>query len=143
MKELVINSKMFSNKQIDYIYKEYFGYHTEALYGWGNDFFSKQLKRELTDAEEAEIFLALFKRLIDDGIILVRCPIDNETEKEIRGIKFWNTTSDKIVEYIREVFPKNLIHLKGLEGTDDEYIHFWYQRCPYIGWVDKETGKIY
>lgn len=143
MKKFIINSEMFNKEQIDKIYDDCLGFHIDALYGWGNDFFSKKLKRKLTYNEEAEIFLALLKRFIDDGIILVCCPVSDEPEKEIEGIKFWDTTSDNIINYIRSIFPKNLIHLSGTEGTDDEFIYFWYQHCPEIGWINKETGKVY
>ncbi|ASM35197.1 Uncharacterized protein conserved in bacteria [Campylobacter sputorum subsp. bubulus] len=138
-----LNSNIFTKEQIDVIYNENLGYWVNCLYGWGNEFFSEQLERKLTYEEEAEVFLALFKRMIDDGLILAISPTKDAPEKEIDGLSVWDVSSDKMIEYIRSVFPKDIIHLKGLEDTDTAYIKFWYEDCPEIYWVDKETGKIF
>lgn len=56
----------------------------------------------------------------------------------------WNVSSDKMIEYIRSVLPKDLKHLnENIKDTQDEWGKFWYYDCPQIRWVDKETGQIY
>lgn len=140
----IINSDMFSKEQIDEVYDWMFTNWVSSLHGWGNEFFSKQLGRQTTYEEEAEIFLALFKRMIDKGLILAYIPIDGEPVKELQGDMFWDVSSDRMIEYIRSVFPSNLKFLYGgLDDINDEFIKFWHIDCPPIRWVDKETGKIY
>lgn len=99
--------------------------------------------------EEVEAFLIVFKRLVDDGIILVLPPIKGEPTKkvpnDIANDDFWDVSSDKMIEYIRSVLPKNLKFLNGgLDDKDDEYSKFWYSECPEIRWVDKnDNNKVY
>ncbi|CAD7289742.1 hypothetical protein LMG7974_01820 [Campylobacter majalis] len=97
-----------------------------------------------TIEEDIEAFLYLFKRLVDEGLILVHAPINGEPEKEIQGDKFWDVSSDRMIEYIRSVLPSDPKFLwGGLDDKDDEWSKFWYYDCPTIRWVDKETGQIY
>ncbi|MDY6120801.1 MAG: hypothetical protein SPI03_05645 [Campylobacter sputorum] len=84
------------------------------MYGLGDELFAKDLGRKITYEEEAEIFLALFKRMIDDGLILAHAPIKDEPEKELQGDQFWDVSSDKMIEYIRSEFPSDLKNLNGV-----------------------------
>ncbi|ASM35180.1 Uncharacterised protein [Campylobacter sputorum subsp. bubulus] len=146
--KLLINSKMFSDEQIEEIYDWAFSNWVSSLYGWGKELFAKDLGRKITYEEEAEIFLALFKRMIDDGLILAHSPIKDEPEKELQGDQFWDVSSDKMIEYIRSEFPSDLKYLNGADDENDEWGKsewgkFWYGNCPHIRWVDKDTGQIY
>lgn len=144
MKELKISPEMFTQEQLDEIIDWSFTNWVDSLHGLGNKFFEKDLGREVTDEEEQEIFLALFKRMIDEGLILAHAPINGEPEKEIQGDKFWDVSSDKMIEYIRSVLPSDPKYLWSNFGNkDDEWGKFWYYDCPQIRWVDKETGQIY
>lgn len=86
MKELTINSQMFSKEHLDEVIDECFTLWVSALYGWGS-WFEDVVSREISYEEEAEIFLALFKRMVDEELILV-CALQGEPEKEIEGIGF-------------------------------------------------------
>ena len=136
---------MFTKEQLDEVIDWNFTYQVDCLYGWADEFFEKDLGRKVTDEEAMEIFLALFKRMIDEGLILAHTPIKGEPKKEIQGDKFWDVSSDRMLEYIRSVLPSNPKFLWGTfpEDKDDEWGKFWYGKCPTIRWVDKETGKIY
>ncbi|ASM35192.1 Uncharacterised protein [Campylobacter sputorum subsp. bubulus] len=140
--KLLINSKMFSDEQIEEIYDWAFSNWVSSLYGWGNELFAKDLGRKITYEEEAEIFLALFKRMIDDGLILAHAPL-GEPKKELQGDQFWDVSSDKMIEYIRSEFPSDLKYLDGVDDENDEWGKFWYERSIKIRWVDKDTGQIY
>ncbi|ASM35196.1 Uncharacterised protein [Campylobacter sputorum subsp. bubulus] len=142
MKEFLINPHMFTQEHIEYILEYYFGYWVDALYGLGNELFAKDLGRKITYEEEAEIFLALFKRMIDDGLILAHAPL-GEPKKELQGDQFWDVSSDKMIEYIRSEFPSDLKYLDGVDDENDEWGKFWYERSIKIRWVDKDTGQIY
>ena len=52
---------------------------------------------------------------------------NSEKEKELAGEKFWDTNSDKMIEYIRSILPKNLKALNGgLDDKDCEREKFWF-----------------
>jgi hypothetical protein len=53
--------------------------------------------------------------MINDGLILAISPINGDIEKEIQGDKFWDASSDKMVEYIKSILSKDL---KKLDGSD-------------------------
>ena len=116
-------------------YETTFGSYVTTLY----------IKYDKYNAQEnAEAFLYLFKRLIDEGLILAHAPINGEPEKEIQGDQFWDVSSDRMIEYIRSVLPSDPEFLwSSLDDKDDEWGKFWYYDCPQIRWVDKETGQIY
>ena len=124
------------------IYSGYFGCGMLTLYGNGEYEFD-------TLEEEIEAFLYLFKKFVDNGLILVLPPIKGEPTKKVPNDNanddFWDVSSDKMVEYIRSVMPKNLKFLNGgLDDKDDEWGKFWYGNCPWIRWVDKNDGnKVY
>ena len=132
------NYKIHKNIDNHYmeIYNDYFGCSLLTL------FTQDDLEFE-TIEDDIEAFLYLLKKFIDSGFILVISPLDGEKEKTIQNIKFWDTTSDKIIEYIRKKLPKNLNSLYGGISNDDSFIKFWYKDCPDIRWINKETGKIY
>ena len=110
--------------------------------GW--IFFSKELGRKVTYKEEAEIFLALFKRLVDDGFIFVSPPNKTEPTKEIQGKIFWDTSSDKMVTYLRNIMPSNLefLELSDNDENYEQYNQFWYCDCLNIHWIDIDSGKV-
>ena len=127
----IVDSKLYE------IYHGYFGCSCLTV-------FSNEEYEFDTIEEDVEAFLYLFKRLVDEGLILVHAPINGEPQKEIQGDKFWDVSSDRMIEYIRSVLPSNPKFLwGGLDDKDDEWGKFWYYDCPQIRWVDKETGQIY
>jgi hypothetical protein len=51
--------------------------------------------------------------------------------------ELWDETSENIIAYIKDIFPKDITNENDTRLTD-----FWYDTCPEIGWVDQETGEI-
>ena len=146
--KLNLNSNIFDKDDLDYVVDWCFTNWVSSVYFISGDIFVKKFNREPTYEEYAEIFLALFKRLVDEEIILVLPPIKGEPTKKVPNDNanddFWDVSSDRMIEYIRSVLPKNLKFLNGvLDDKDDEYSKFWYSECPWIRWVDKTDGKIY
>ena len=90
-------SKIRKNIDSNYmeIYADYFGCSLLTLFTQDNLEFE-------TIEDEVEAFLYLLKKFIDSGLILVVSPLSGEKEKIIQNIKFWDTTSDAIIEYIRQ-----------------------------------------
>lgn len=131
-------SKIRKNIDSNYmeIYADYFGCSLLTLFTQDNLEFE-------TIEDEVEAFLYLLKKFIDSGLILVVSPLSGEKEKIIQNIKFWGTTSDAIIEYIRQKLPKNLNSLYGRINDNDSFVKFWYKDCPDIRWVNRKTGKIY
>ncbi|WP_035142528.1 hypothetical protein [Campylobacter concisus] len=131
-------SKIRKNIDSNYmeIYADYFGCSLLTLFTQDNLEFE-------TIEDEVEAFLYLLKKFIDSGLILVVSPLSGEKEKIIQNIKFWDTTSDAIIEYIRQKLPKNLNSLYGRINDNDSFVKFWYKDCPDIRWVNRKTGKIY
>ncbi|MCR4941585.1 MAG: hypothetical protein K5978_02165 [Campylobacter sp.] len=150
-----MNKIQLSDEQIKNAYDENFGCFVDSLYYWGEELSEKNWDKKISYEKNAEIFLAVFKGLIDKGLILAITPdcfydkktkTYNTTIKKIAREKdaFWDVSSDEMIEYIRSVFPDNLRWLRGGKDSDDEiYAQFWYIDCPGIRWVDKETGEIY
>ncbi len=144
MKNLLIDSTIFSEKNLNFVIDEYFSNWVSSIYYAGEYIFIDKFHKEPTYEEALKIFLALFKRMIDEGLILAGAPINGEPEKEIQGDQFWDVSSDRMIEYIRSVLPSDPKYLCSNFGNkDDEWGKFWYSDCPQIRWVDKETGKIY
>ncbi len=144
MKNLLIDSTIFSEKDLNFVIDEYFSNWVSSIYYAGRYIFIDKFHKEPTSDEALKIFLALFKRMIDEGLILAGAPINGEPEKEIQGDQFWDVSSDRMIEYIRSVLPSDPEFLYGgLDDKDDEWGKFWYGKCPQIRWVDKETGQIY
>ena len=131
-------SKIRKNIDSNYmeIYADYFGCSLLTLFTQDNLEFE-------TIEDEVEAFLYLLKKFIDSGLILVVSPLSGEKEKIIQNIKFWDTTSDAIIEYIRQKLPKNLNSLYGRINDNDSFVKFWYKDCPDIRWANRKTGKIY
>lgn len=120
-------SKIRKNIDSNYmeIYADYFGCSLLTLFTQDNLEFE-------TIEDEVEAFLYLLKKFIDSGLILVVSPLSGEKEKIIQNIKFWDTTSDAIIEYIRQKLPKNLNSLYGRINDNDSFVKFWYKDCPDI-----------
>ena len=118
-------SKIRKNIDSNYmeIYADYFGCSLLTLFTQDNLEFE-------TIEDEVEAFLYLLKKFIDSGLILVVSPLSGEKEKIIQNIKFWDTTSDTIIEYIRQKLPKNLNSLYGRINDNDSFVKFWYKDCP-------------
>ena len=169
-----MNSDIFNQDDFDFIWEEHSGCWVDSIYYAGCEIFEKKFNREPTCEESAEIFLALFKRLVDEGIILVLPPVKGEPTKkapnDIANDDFWDVSSDKMIEYIRSVLPKDLRYLENNIYDENEPIQydkwyewydektqirhvsnvkndlwgkFWYSDCPWIRWVDKTDGKVY
>ena len=142
--------------EISYIKKIVNKYYNEALecFGcssrilfWNYDEFKNNLEYNF------EAFLYMLKKLIDNGEILVLVPYcfyDKQTKtystkiKKINGERdiFWDIPSDEIINYTRSVLPKDLNDISNYSNSKN-YGIFWYDDCPQIRWIDKETGKIY
>ena len=142
--------------EISYIKKIVNKYYNEALecFGcsshilfWNYDEFKNNLEYNF------EAFLYMLKKLIDNGEILVLVPYcfyDKQTKtystkiKKINGERaiFWDIPSDEIINYTRSVLPKDLNDISNYSNSKN-YGIFWYDDCPQIRWVYKETGKIY
>ncbi|ASM35193.1 Uncharacterised protein [Campylobacter sputorum subsp. bubulus] len=94
--------------------------------------------------EENELFLAVLKRLLDEGLIVLYPPSDLvkkdefvSTRMDIDGYGIWDISSNEAIEYIRKHMPLDP------DYSDDDTIPYWFGNyCPRIGWVDKDTGKI-
>ncbi len=153
MKNLLIDSTIFNKKDLEFV-DGYFSNWVSSIYFAGRYIFIDKFHKEPTYEEAIKIFLALFKRMIDDGLILAITPdcfydektkTYNTTIKKIAGEKdaFWDVSSDEMIEYIRSVLPSDLSGLGADPGSDDDmHVKFWYIDCPGIRWVDKEDGKI-
>lgn len=55
-------------------------------------------------------------------------------KRKFKVTNFWDASSDKMVDYIKSILPKDLKKL-------DRFDMFWYEDYPRIGWEDQETGK--
>ncbi|VVH62287.1 hypothetical protein BSPWISOX_452, partial [uncultured Gammaproteobacteria bacterium] len=54
------------------------------------------------------------------------------------GDTVWGLPSKEIIQYMRDVFPKDIE-----KENDGKLIDFWFsEECPQIGWVDQKTGEI-
>ena len=115
---------MFDKDDLDYVIDWYFTYWVDSIYSAGCEIFEQKFDIEPTCKESAEIFLALFKRLVDEGIILVLPPIKGEPTKkvpnDIANDDFWDVSSDKMIEYIRSVMPKDLRYLDDTFHSKDD-----------------------
>ncbi|KAB0581003.1 hypothetical protein F7P64_07750 [Campylobacter sputorum subsp. sputorum] len=108
---------------------------------WGDELFFDRL---LSQEEENELFLAVLKRLLDEGLIVLYPPSDLvkkdefvSTRMDIDGYRIWDISSNEAIEYIRKHMPLDP------DYSDDDTIPYWFGNyCPRIGWVDKDTGKI-
>ncbi|ASM35195.1 Uncharacterised protein [Campylobacter sputorum subsp. bubulus] len=108
---------------------------------WGDELFFDRL---LSQEEENELFLAVLKRLLDEGLIVLYPPSDLvkkdefvSTRMDIDGYGIWDISSNEAIEYIRKHMPLDP------DYSDDDTIPYWFGNyCPRIGWVDKDTGKI-
>ncbi|SMN17559.1 hypothetical protein CRYPA_508 [uncultured Candidatus Thioglobus sp.] len=98
--------------------------------------------------ETKEVFFQTLKKLLDDDLVVLFPPYTmfntkisrwDKTKTTIKyGQTIWGLPNDKIIEYIKSVFPKDIKDENDLKLTN-----FWYSEdCPQIGWIDQETGKI-
>lgn len=104
-----------------------------------------------TFEEEKEAFFILLKKLIDEQKIVIFPPekywIKNTYSVPTKAIQdanypellyFWDECSETIVNYMRSVFPPNIINENDMELYD-----FWYGNdCVRIGWINHETGEV-
>jgi hypothetical protein len=96
---------------------------------------------ELTIDEQKEAFLILLKRLLDEGKAVLFLP--NGVEPIYRsqaGVDYiWDIPHEEMIKFMRKNWPQDVV-----DEDDINLTHFWYipDRCPGIGWVDQETGKI-
>lgn len=138
-----------------------FGHWIDALFGLGSP---PYLPRELSFPEQKEAFVYLLERLLREGKVLLTPPAlmeeqepyywviadgysDNKpmrpAERVAEGgpcrFRVWDVPIEKQISYIRDTFPKNVSN-----ANDFELTAYWYDgRCPWIGWVDAETGVLW
>ena len=101
--------------------------------------------------EQKESFFYLLKKLLDDNKVVFFPPEPNSKIKIYKYCsngeyyadsgeyeeELWDETSENIIAYIKDIFPKDITNENDTRLTD-----FWYDTCPEIGWVDQETGEI-
>ena len=135
---------MTLQKHINLNYKECleegFGYwiHNGVWYWMGEE-------RGLTFEETKEVFFQTLKKLLDNNKVVFFPPfpkakvklytyyVDGEKDQD----ELWDETSENIIAYIKEIFPKGIT-----DENDDILTDFWYAKCPEIGWIDQKTGEI-
>ncbi|VVM23871.1 hypothetical protein BSPWISOXPB_11057 [uncultured Gammaproteobacteria bacterium] len=95
-----------------------------------------------------ELFFLTLKKLLDDNKVVLFAPYSmfnentSQWDKTITIRKYgdtvWGLPSKEIIQYMRDVFPKDIE-----KENDDKLIDFWFsEECPQIGWVDQKTGEI-
>jgi len=111
----------------------------------------------LTFSEQKELFFLTLKKLLDDDKVVffppdklwdkklntwktnIRIHTQHYTNRTSEDIELWDVTSDEVISYIRNVFPKDVEDENDLKLND-----FWYGgECPAIGWIDQEDGFIH
>ncbi|VVH59382.1 hypothetical protein BSPCLSOX_604 [uncultured Gammaproteobacteria bacterium] len=103
---------------------------------------------DLTFDEAKEVFFLTLKKLLDDNKVVLFAPYSmfnentSQWDKTITIRKYgdtvWGLPSKEIIQYMRDVFPKDIE-----KENDDKLIDFWFsEECPQIGWVDQKTGEI-
>jgi hypothetical protein len=138
--------------------------------GWISALFSivapptPYLPRELSFPEQREAFFYLLERLLREGKVLLTPPAlleDHEPyywviadgysdDKPMRPVervpdggpcrfRVWDVPIEKQIAYIRETFPTSVT-----DDRDFELTAYWFDgRCPWIGWIDSETGVLW
>jgi hypothetical protein len=110
-----------------------------------------QSDESLTFKENKEVFFLTLKKLLDDNKVVFFPPEPNSKIKIYKYCsngeyyadsgeyeeELWDETSENIIAYIKDIFPKDITNENDMRLTD-----FWYDTCPEIGWVDQETGEI-
>ncbi|CAC9490659.1 hypothetical protein [uncultured Gammaproteobacteria bacterium] len=115
---------------------------------WIHGIFLRGGDKVFTFDEQKESFFYLLKKLLDDNKVVLFAPYSmfNENTSQwdktvaIRkyGDTIWGLPSKEIIQYMRDVFPKD-----AKDENDDKVYDFWFSEdCPQIGWVDKKTGEI-
>jgi hypothetical protein len=98
--------------------------------------------------ETKELFFLTLKKLLDDNKVVLFAPYSmfnentSQWDKTITIRKYgdtvWGLPSKEIIQYMRDVFPKDIE-----KENDGKLIDFWFsEECPQIGWVDQKTGEI-
>lgn len=132
-------------KKVSKLCEELMGNWSTSLWGWEYEFYDKKVADSFAVADKVNFFLLVFKYLVDNGFIYVSPPNLTEPTKIIQNQKIWNASSDKMIEYIRSTLPKKLCDIDSgcIKADMENYAKFWYEDCPEILWIDKDTGKIY
>ncbi|WP_143297533.1 hypothetical protein [Campylobacter sputorum] len=141
--EVMLSNIKITDDLLNRIYEYSYGSWISILHynWWGDELFFDRL---LSQEEENELFLAVLKRLLDEGLIVLYPPSDLvkkdefvSTRMDIDGYGIWDISSNEAIEYIRKHMPLDP------DYSDDDTIPYWFGNyCPRIGWVDKDTGKI-
>ncbi|WP_170246155.1 hypothetical protein [Campylobacter sputorum] len=141
--EVMLSNIKITDDLLNRIYEYSYGSWISILHynWWGDELFFDRL---LSQEEENELFLAVLKRLLDEGLIVLYPPSDLvkkdefvSTRMDIDGYRIWDISSNEAIEYIRKHMPLDP------DYSDDDTIPYWFGNyCPRIGWVDKDTGKI-
>jgi hypothetical protein len=113
-----------------------FGRWIIGLWGWFP---------ELTFEDQKEAFLILLKRLLDEGKVFLFVPhmmTYNKIETPVRSYReydgIWDISHEAMIDYIRNNWPNDVT-----DENDEKLISFWYDGvCPWIGWIDPETGNV-
>jgi hypothetical protein len=139
-----------------------FGCWINAIWG----FVPVWLNHDINHTDQKEAFLYLLERLLREGKVLLtppaliedqepyywviadgyavsgdnpRRPATRAAEDEPNRFRVWDVPIEKQIAYIRDVFPNNVS-----DPNDSDLNIFWYDgRCPWIGWIDPETGVLW
>ncbi|VVH58315.1 hypothetical protein BSPWISOX_1135 [uncultured Gammaproteobacteria bacterium] len=137
-----------SNIDLYKLYTDEFGKWIHALFGASWELLEDNLNRECSFTEGKEVFFLTLKKLLDDNKVVLFAPYSmfnentSQWDKTITIRKYgdtvWGLPSKEIIQYMRDVFPKDIE-----KENDDKLIDFWFsEECPQIGWVDQKTGEI-
>lgn len=102
--------------------------------------------------EHREFFFMMIRRMLDEKRVVFTPPVQVWKDAEKTGqqvsvregyssepFEIWDLSTDELIQYFREVLPTDFKDI-----NDQRISHFWYdEKCPQIGWVDLETGKIF
>ena len=133
-------------KNINEVFESCYGAWISTLFGdaeYWND--------SNTYNKQKESFFYLLKKLLDDNKVVFFPPEPNSKIKKYKYYsngeyyadsgeyeeELWDETSENIIAYIKDIFPKDITDENDMRLTD-----FWYDICPEIGWVDQKTGEI-
>jgi hypothetical protein len=102
---------------------------------WSSSLFSgiSGYNPELTFEEHKEAFFWLLKKLLDEGKVRFDAPSELWSD----SYQIWDISSEGIIEYLRDRFPKDAI------SEDDSSVNlYFYTTVPPIMWLG-EDGKWY
>jgi hypothetical protein len=84
----------------------------------------------LTFSEQKELFFLTLKKLLDDDVVVLcppislkNSPVKNQynNKRELEWVVVWDISHEEIIQYIRDVSPKNI-----KDENDDKLTDFWF-----------------